>query len=198
MPDLTIVDLPSFRADPKRHGARTETIIACDFTRKIVLIGGTSYAGEMKKSVFTYPQLRAAGEAGDADALLGQRRRRTATPRSSSASPAPARRRSPPTRNRTLDRRRRARLGQGRRVQFRGRLLRQGDQAVARGRARDLFDHRAFRHGDGERDARSRTADSRLRRRIARPRTPASPIRCISSPTRRRPAAPDTQEHRSC
>ena len=53
VPDLTIVDMPSFRADPKRHGARSETIIACDFTRKIVLIGGTSYAGEMKKSVFT-------------------------------------------------------------------------------------------------------------------------------------------------
>ena len=53
VPELTIVDLPSFRADPKRHGARSETIIACEFTRKIVLIGGTSYAGEMKKSVFT-------------------------------------------------------------------------------------------------------------------------------------------------
>ncbi len=53
VPELTIVDLPSFKADPKRHGARTETIIAIDFTRKIVLIGGTSYAGEMKKSVFT-------------------------------------------------------------------------------------------------------------------------------------------------
>jgi phosphoenolpyruvate carboxykinase (ATP) len=54
VPDLTIVDLPSFRADRERHGARTETIIACDFTRKIILIGGTSYAGEMKKAVFTY------------------------------------------------------------------------------------------------------------------------------------------------
>jgi hypothetical protein len=53
-PDLTIIDLPSFKADPARHGGRSETIIACDFTRKIVLIGGTSYAGEMKKSVFTY------------------------------------------------------------------------------------------------------------------------------------------------
>ncbi len=50
---MTIIDLPSFRADPARHGCRTETVIACDFTRKIVLIGGTSYAGEMKKSVFT-------------------------------------------------------------------------------------------------------------------------------------------------
>jgi phosphoenolpyruvate carboxykinase (ATP) len=53
VPDLTIVDLPSFKADPKRHGVRSETVIAIDFSRKIVLIGGTSYAGEMKKSVFT-------------------------------------------------------------------------------------------------------------------------------------------------
>jgi phosphoenolpyruvate carboxykinase (ATP) len=54
VPDLTIVDLPSFKADPARHGCRSQTIIACDFTRRLVLIGGTSYAGEMKKSVFTY------------------------------------------------------------------------------------------------------------------------------------------------
>lgn len=53
MPEMTIINLPSFRADPARHGCRTETVIACDLTRRIVLIGGTSYAGEMKKSVFT-------------------------------------------------------------------------------------------------------------------------------------------------
>jgi phosphoenolpyruvate carboxykinase (ATP) len=53
IPDLTIVDLPSFKADPKRHGTRSETVIAIDFSRGIVLIGGTSYAGEIKKSVFT-------------------------------------------------------------------------------------------------------------------------------------------------
>ena len=52
-PKLTIIDLPSFRADPERHGCRTETVIACDLTNGLVLIGGTSYAGEMKKSVFT-------------------------------------------------------------------------------------------------------------------------------------------------
>ena len=52
-PELTIVDLPSFRADPKRHGVRSENVVAIDFTRKIVLIGGSQYAGEMKKSVFT-------------------------------------------------------------------------------------------------------------------------------------------------
>jgi len=53
VPELTIVDLPSFKADSKRHGARTETIVAIDFARKMVLIGGSYYAGEMKKSVFT-------------------------------------------------------------------------------------------------------------------------------------------------
>jgi phosphoenolpyruvate carboxykinase (ATP) len=53
VPEMTIIDLPSFRADPARHGTRTETVIAVDLARKIVLIGGTSYAGEMKKSVFT-------------------------------------------------------------------------------------------------------------------------------------------------
>ncbi|MCA0406724.1 MAG: phosphoenolpyruvate carboxykinase [Proteobacteria bacterium] len=53
-PEMTIVDLPSFKADPARHGCRTETVIAVDFASKTVLIGGTSYAGEMKKSVFTY------------------------------------------------------------------------------------------------------------------------------------------------
>ena len=54
VPEMTILDLPSFKADPARHGARTETMIACDFTKKIVLIAGTAYAGEMKKSVFTF------------------------------------------------------------------------------------------------------------------------------------------------
>jgi len=53
-PQFTIIDMPDFRADPERHGCRTETVIACDFKNKLVLIGGTSYAGEMKKSVFSY------------------------------------------------------------------------------------------------------------------------------------------------
>jgi phosphoenolpyruvate carboxykinase (ATP) len=50
---LTIIDLPSFKADPVRHGTRSETVIVGDLARGIVLIAGTSYAGEMKKSVFT-------------------------------------------------------------------------------------------------------------------------------------------------
>jgi phosphoenolpyruvate carboxykinase (ATP) len=53
IPDLTILDMPSFKADPKRHGVRSETVIAIDFSKKIILIGNSSYAGEIKKSVFT-------------------------------------------------------------------------------------------------------------------------------------------------
>ena len=51
-PEFTIIDLPSFRADPARHGCRTETVIAVNFTEKLILIGGSEYSGEMKKSVF--------------------------------------------------------------------------------------------------------------------------------------------------
>lgn len=54
LPEFTVVDLPSFRAAPLYHGTRSETVIACNFTKRIVLIGGTSYAGEIKKSVFSY------------------------------------------------------------------------------------------------------------------------------------------------
>ena len=54
VPDLTIIDLPSFQAEPARHGCRSKTVIAIDFARRLVLIGGSAYAGEMKKSVFTY------------------------------------------------------------------------------------------------------------------------------------------------
>jgi phosphoenolpyruvate carboxykinase (ATP) len=51
-PEYTIVDLPSFQADPERHGTRSETVIAVNLSEKLILIGGTKYAGEMKKSVF--------------------------------------------------------------------------------------------------------------------------------------------------
>ena len=53
VPEFTIIDLPSFAADPARHGCISQTVIAVNFAKKMILIGGTSYAGEMKKSVFT-------------------------------------------------------------------------------------------------------------------------------------------------
>ncbi len=52
-PDFTILQMPDVVIDPAAYGLKSETVIAIDFTRRIVLIGGTSYAGEMKKSVFT-------------------------------------------------------------------------------------------------------------------------------------------------
>ncbi len=52
-PEFTIIDLPGFEADPAIHGCKSPTVIAVNFSKKIILIGGTSYAGEMKKSVFT-------------------------------------------------------------------------------------------------------------------------------------------------
>ncbi|MDQ3074577.1 MAG: phosphoenolpyruvate carboxykinase [Pseudomonadota bacterium] len=52
VPEYTIIDLPGFRADPARHGCRSETVIAVNLTEKLILIGGTEYGGEMKKSVF--------------------------------------------------------------------------------------------------------------------------------------------------
>jgi phosphoenolpyruvate carboxykinase (ATP) len=52
-PEFTIINLPSFRADPERDGTRSPTFILVDFGQRLVLIGGTSYAGETKKSVFS-------------------------------------------------------------------------------------------------------------------------------------------------
>jgi len=53
VPEWTIINLPSFKADPARHGCRTDTVIALNFDEKTVLIANTAYAGENKKSVFT-------------------------------------------------------------------------------------------------------------------------------------------------
>ncbi|MBP6736384.1 MAG: phosphoenolpyruvate carboxykinase [Rhodobacteraceae bacterium] len=52
-PEFTIINVPSFKADPARHGCRTETVIALNFDKKVILIANTEYAGENKKSVFT-------------------------------------------------------------------------------------------------------------------------------------------------
>ena len=50
---FTVIDSPTFRADPKRHGTNSDVVIALNFAKNLVLIGGTSYAGEMKKSIFS-------------------------------------------------------------------------------------------------------------------------------------------------
>lgn len=51
--NATVINLPSFKADPKRHGGNSDTLIALDLDQKLILIAGTEYAGENKKSIFS-------------------------------------------------------------------------------------------------------------------------------------------------
>jgi len=53
VPDFTVIDMPNFRADPQYDGTNSQTFIVVDFGKRLVLIGGTAYAGEIKKSIFT-------------------------------------------------------------------------------------------------------------------------------------------------
>jgi phosphoenolpyruvate carboxykinase (ATP) len=52
-PEFTVIDVPTFQSDPARHGTRSEVFVLVHFGKKLVLIGGTHYAGEIKKSIFT-------------------------------------------------------------------------------------------------------------------------------------------------
>jgi phosphoenolpyruvate carboxykinase (ATP) len=52
-PEFTVIDAPHFKSDPVRHGTRSDVFIFVHFGKKVVLIGGTHYAGEIKKSIFT-------------------------------------------------------------------------------------------------------------------------------------------------
>ena len=52
-PNFTVLHAPEFKADPSRHGTRTSTFIVLNLAERTILIGGTRYAGELKKSMFT-------------------------------------------------------------------------------------------------------------------------------------------------
>jgi phosphoenolpyruvate carboxykinase (ATP) len=52
-PDFTVIDVPSFKANPSNDGTRSDTFIFLNLGQRLVLIGGTEYAGEIKKSMFT-------------------------------------------------------------------------------------------------------------------------------------------------
>ena len=52
-PEFTVIDLPTFKSDPAKHGTRSDVFIVVHLGKKVVLIGGTHYAGEIKKSIFT-------------------------------------------------------------------------------------------------------------------------------------------------
>ncbi len=53
LPQFTIIHTPGFTAEPDTHGTRSEAFVVVNFTEGLVLIGGTKYAGEMKKSIFS-------------------------------------------------------------------------------------------------------------------------------------------------
>ena len=52
-PQFTVLHAPEFQADPAKHGSKSSTVIALHFGKRLIVIGGTRYAGEMKKSIFT-------------------------------------------------------------------------------------------------------------------------------------------------
>lgn len=83
-PDFTVLHAPHLKADPARHGSKSETAIMVNFTRREVLVVGTRYAGEIKKSIFSvlnhrlpeagvFPMHCSAnvGEAGDVALFFG-------------------------------------------------------------------------------------------------------------------------------
>jgi phosphoenolpyruvate carboxykinase (ATP) len=53
LPEFTVINCPSFKADPAKHGCRSEVVIATSFEKKLILICGTQYSGENKKSIFS-------------------------------------------------------------------------------------------------------------------------------------------------
>jgi phosphoenolpyruvate carboxykinase (ATP) len=52
-PNFSVLHAPEMQADPARHGTRSSTFIVLDFARRMIVIGGTRYAGELKKAMFT-------------------------------------------------------------------------------------------------------------------------------------------------
>jgi len=52
-PNFTVLHAPEFEADPAKHGTRTTTFIVLNLAERTILIGGTRYAGELKKAMFT-------------------------------------------------------------------------------------------------------------------------------------------------
>ena len=132
VPEFTVIQAPGFHAIPEVDGTRSEVFIVLNFGERTVLIGGTEYAGEIKKSHLYRHELPAAAARRALDALLGQRRQRR--PERCRGLLRSLRHRQNHSLGRPgadLDRRRRARVERPRRLQLRRRLLREGDPPLA-------------------------------------------------------------------
>ncbi len=62
--EFTIINIPEFKADPQTDGTRSENFVILNFSKSIILIGGTGYAGEMKKGIFSVLNYRLPHERG--------------------------------------------------------------------------------------------------------------------------------------
>ena len=99
VPEFTIIDIPSFQANPLVDQTRSETFIIANFSARIALIGGSLYGGEIKKTIFTVLNFLLPLEgvmSMHCSANIGPK---AATRRCSSGCRAPARRRFRPTRS---------------------------------------------------------------------------------------------------
>ena len=190
-PQALVLHAPEVEADPAEDGTRTGTFVVLHPTRTEVLIGGTFYAGEIKKSIFTVMNDRLplegvlpmhcsanVGDDGKVAVFFGL----SGTGKTTlSADPVAL-----------ADRRRRARLGRERRLQHRGRLLREGDPALGRGRAGDLPDdpHVTARCS---RTSSSTSVASSISTATRRPRTRGPPTSSSRSRTRCPRSGPGTR-----
>ena len=161
VPEFTVICAPSFQGSPIIDGSRTETFIIINFTQRLAIIGGSSYGGEIKKTIFTVlnfllpldgvlPMHCSANVGNDGDVALFFGLSGTGKTTLS----------ADPSRHPIGER-----LERKRRLQFRGRLLRQGHSPFGGGRAADLRLYAPVRHDHGKRADRSAVAPVRPQRR---------------------------------
>ncbi len=91
VPEWTVFFAPTFHADPDRDGTRSHTAIVINFTKKVVLIAGTEYAGELKKSIFTILRITSCRSRTFSPCIVRPIWMSVAASRYSSASQEPAR-----------------------------------------------------------------------------------------------------------
>ena len=182
-PQFTVIDSPSFKADPPRHGTSSEVVIAVNFAKKLVLIGGTSYAGEIKKSIFTILNYLLPARGRPARCIA----RPTSAARATSALFFGLSGTGKTTLSSDPDR---MLIGDDEHgwsdrgvFNFEGGCYAKTIRLSARGRAADLCDDAPFRHRPRERGRRSRDARRSISTTIASPRTRGRPIRFRSSTT---------------